>query len=210
MPEARSQLAGAARAAPPLVFLIAAAAWLAALPASAAAAPAVSDVYVGVGAGIDRGRVDCIAAFTCDRSSTSWKLTAGARVGDAVDMQAILFDAGRFRGGDTTPLGTQFGGAFKATGFAITAGHRWDVGSGWSAAARAGAAAVRTRFSYADPFSALASVSKTTLQPIAGAGLAFAVTPTLRVGIDYDVTRFKVHTTRGSLQLIGVAAQLSF
>jgi len=127
-----------------------------------------------------------------------------------VDVQATLFDAGRFRGGDTTPLGTPFGGAFKAMGIGITAGRAWELGSGWSVAARAGAAGVRTRFSYADPFSGVASVSKTTLQPMAGASVAFAVTPTLRVGIDYDVTRFKVHTTRGSLHLLGVAAQLSF
>lgn len=40
--------------------------------------------------------------------------------------------------------------------------------------------------------------------------MAYAITPTLRVGLDYDLTRFKVHTTRGQLQMLGVAAQYSF
>jgi hypothetical protein len=30
------------------------------------------------------------------------------------------------------------------------------------------------------------------------------------LGVDYDATRFKVHTTRGRLQMLGLAAQFSF
>ena len=166
------------------------------------------DFSVGLGAGADRGRVDCVASFACDRSSAHWKLTGGYRIAGAVDLQAVWFDAGRFRGGDTTPLGTEFGGAFKVNGFGISAGYRWEVAPGWSVVGRAGAANVRTRFVYEN--SAFGSASKTTLQPLAGIGLAYAITPALRVGVDYDVTRFKVHTTRGPLHMLGVAAQYSF
>lgn len=61
-----------------------------------------------------------------------------------------FFDAGRFKGGDTTPLGTQFGGTFKVNGFGLTAGYRWEFAPLWSVAARAGVASVRTRFDYAN------------------------------------------------------------
>ena len=40
--------------------------------------------------------------------------------------------------------------------------------------------------------------------------VAYALTPALRLSLDYDVTRFKVHKTHGSLQMLGLAAQYSF
>ncbi len=175
---------------------------------AAASAVASDDFSIGIGAGADRGRVDCVASFDCDRSGSHAKLFAGYRWNDAVDLQVLYFDAGHFKGGDTTPLGTEFGGAFRVSGFGLTAGYRWELAPAWSVTARAGAASVRTRFDYASDIAG--SVSKTTLQPLASLGIAYAVTPQLRVGVDYDVTRFKVHTTRGPLQMLGVAAQFSF
>ena len=67
---------------------------------------------------------------------------------------------------------------------------------------------MRTRFDYAN--TVWGSASQTTTQPLLGLGVAYAITPTLRLGLDYDLTRFKVHTTRGRLQMLGVAAQFSF
>ena len=173
-----------------------------------AGAASAADFSVGLGAGLDRGRVDCVASFACDRSSSHWKLTGGYRLAEAVDLQAVWFDGGRFKGGDTTPLGTEFGGTFKVAGIGLSAGYTWDLAPGWSVVARGGVASVRTRFVYEN--SAYGSASKTTLQPLAGAGLAYEISKGLRVGIDYDVTRFKVHTRNGSLQMLGLAAQYSF
>ena len=183
--------------------------WLFAAAASIAAPwVAAADFSVGVGAGADRGRVDCVASFPCDRGSAHGKLFAGYQINDAVDVQAVFFDAGRFKGGNTTPLGTEFGGTFKVSGFGVTGGYRWMFTPSWSLGGRAGLASVRTRFDYANP--AFGTASKTTLQPLVGLSLAVAITPTVRLSLDYDVTRFKVHTTRGSLQMLGLAAQYSF
>ena len=167
-----------------------------------------ADFSVGVGAGADRGRVDCVASFPCDRGSTHWKLTGGYQLSEAVDVQAVWFDAGRFKGGDTKPLGTEFGGTFRVSGFGLTGGYRWEFAPSWSLVGRVGLSAMRTRFDYAN--AAFGSASKTTAQPLLGLGLGYAITPTVRLSLDYDVTRFKVHTTRGSLQMLGVSAQYSF
>ena len=174
----------------------------------AAGATFGADFSVGLGASADRGRVDCVASFSCDRGSAAWKLFAGYRVSQAVDVQTVWFDEGRFKGGDTTPLGTEFGGSFKVSGFGLTGGYRWDFAPSWSLGGRAGIAAMRTRFDYAN--AAFGSASKTTVQPLLGLGLAYAVTPSVRLSLDYDATRFKVHTTRGPLQMLGVSAQYSF
>ena len=202
MPQVRPKSNGRLTLRSRVRWLFAAAALIGAGAASAA------DFSVGLGAGADRGRVDCVASFPCDRGSAHWKLFAGYQLSEAVDVQAVGFDAGRFKGGDTTPLGTEFGGTFKVSGFGLTGGYRWQFAPSWSLAGRAGLAAVRTRFDYAN--AAFGSASKTTVQPLLGLGLAYAITPAVRLSLDCDVTRFKVHTTRGSLQMLGLAAQYSF
>ena len=174
------------------------------------ATASAADFSIGIAAGPDRGRVDCVASFPCDRSSAFAKLFAGYRFGDALDAQVVYFDGGSFKGGDTTPLGTAFGGKFKVSGLGVTAGYRWGFAPAWSLNARAGLASVRTRFEYAAPFGSIGSASQTTTQPLLGVGIGYAVTSSVRVGLDYDVTQFRVHTTRGPLQMLGVAAQFSF
>jgi hypothetical protein len=67
---------------------------------------------------------------------------------------------------------------------------------------------VRTRFDYAAPFAG--DVSKSTTQPLAGLSLGYRIAPQWQLSLDYDETRFKVHTTRGSLRMLGVAAQYTF
>lgn len=202
MPHARPKLSA-------LMTLRSGVRWLFAAAALIGASAAVAaDFSVGVGAGADRGRVDCVASFPCDRGSAGWKLFAGYQISEAVDLQAVWFDAGRFKGGDTTPLGTEFGGTFKVSGFGFTGGYRWDFAPSWSLAGRVGLAAMRTRFDYAN--AAFGSASKTTAQPLLGLGLGYAIAPSVRLSLDYDLTRFKVHTTRGSLQMLGVSAQYSF
>jgi OmpA-OmpF porin, OOP family len=180
-------------------------AFAAALCATGAAA---GELSVGVSAGADPGRVDCVASFACDHRSSHVKLYAGYEVAPAIDVQLAFFDAGRFRGGDTTPLGTEFGGTFKVSGIGVTAGYRWAFTPAWSLTARAGLASVRTRFDYAN--TVWGSASQTTAQPVFGLELSYAISPTVRLGVDYDATRFKVHTTHGRLQMLGLAAQFSF
>ena len=183
--------------------------WLfAAAGSTAVGAVAAAEFSVGVGAGADRGRVDCVASFPCDRGSAHGKLFAGFQVNEAVDVQVVYFDAGRFKGGDTTPLGTAFGGTFTARGFGVTGGYRWRLAPSWSLGGRAGLASVHTRFDHAN--TAFGSASKTTLQPLLGLGVAVAITPAVHLGLDYDRTRFKVHTTHGPLQMLGLAVQYSF
>lgn len=167
-----------------------------------------ADFSLGVGAGADRGRVECVASFPCDRGSAYGKLFAGHRLGEAVEVQVVYFDAGRFDGGGTTPGGSAFGGRFEVRGFGLTSGYRWAVAPSWSVVVRAGIASVRTRFGHATP--GVAAASMTTVQPLVGLGVAYALTPTVSLGVDADATRFKVHTTRGSLQMLGVAVQVSF
>ena len=181
---------------------------IAAASLAAGNAWAGNEFSVGIGAGPSHGSVDCVDAFACDRSSDFAKVTAAWRLSDAFDLQATWFGGGRFKGGDISPLGTPFGGTFKTSALALAAGYTWNVAPRWTIAGRVGGASVRTTFDYQN--AAFGSVGKTTVQPLAGLGVAYAITPTLRLGIDYDVTRFRVYRTRGPLQMLGVAAQFSF
>ena len=182
--------------------------WPAALLCLAAGSACAADFSVGVATGADQGRVDCVAGFACEHNGSFGKLFGVYSMAPAYELQATLFDAGRFKGGDTTPLGTAFGGTFKVSGLALSLGYRWALAPEWSLVARAGIANVRTRFDYAN--AAYGSASKTTTQPLIGLGVSYALAPTWRVGLDFDLTRFKVHTTQGRLQMLGLAAQVSF
>lgn len=181
--------------------------WVVSLSLAAGVAQA-DGLTIGVGAGLDRGKTDCVDAYACDHRSTHAKLSLGYALADGIEAQALLFNAGSFRGGDTSPLGTAFGGRFKVSGVGLAAGYRWSFMPGWSIKGQLGAASVRTRFDYAAPFAG--EVSQTTTQPLAGVSLAYAVTPNWQLSLDYDETRFKVHTTRGSLRVLGVAARYAF
>ena len=174
----------------------------------AVSAATAADFTVGVGAGAADGRVDCVASVPCDRSGASWKLFGAYRLGEQVDVQAAYFHAGRFRGGDTTPFGTEFGGSFRVDGIGLTAGYRWAFAPSWHLVGRAGVASVRTRFEYANP--AWGSVGKTAVQPLLGLALAYQVSPAFGISVDYDATRFKAHTTYGALHTLGAFAQFSF
>ena len=163
---------------------------------------------IGVGGGVDRGRVDCVSSFPCDRSGSHFKLTGGYGFGNGWDAQLVYLHGGNFQGGDPIPGGGEFGGTFRVDGVGLSAGYRVDIANDWSVVARLGASSMRTRFAYANAL--LPDVSKTTVQPLAGIGIGYQVTPSVRLGIDYDVTRFKVYTKNGSLRMLGVAAQFSF
>lgn len=163
---------------------------------------------IGVAAGPGRGHVDCVPSFPCDRASTQFKLSGAWNFADTWDAQLAYFHAGSFHGGDPIPSGGEFGGTFRVDGVGLTAGYRWTFMPGWSVVGRLGAASMRTRFEYANALAG--DVSKTTLQPLAGIGIGYAITPAVRIGLDYDVTRFKAYRTQGSLRMLGVAAQFSF
>lgn len=146
-----------------------------ALTAAAGAVACLSahagDFNVGVGAGVDQGKADCVAAYPCDRSSTHTKLFFGYEPTRNIELQALAFDAGRFDGGDITPLGTPFGGRFRVSGIGIAAGYRWAFAPAWSLKGQLGIASVRTRFDYAAPFSG--DASQTTTQPLVGLSLGY-------------------------------------
>ncbi len=192
----------------PLPHQRAARALLAAAAAVGGGSAGAADFSIGIGAGADRGRAECVVSFPCDRNSAYGKLFVGYRLGDAVHMQAVIIDAGRFEGGGTTPRGTPFGGRFEVRGFGVTGGYRWAIAPSWSFVARAGIVSVHTRFEHAAP--GVAEASRTTVQPLVGLGVAYALTSAVSLSVDADATRFKVHTTRGPLQMLGVAVQVSF
>jgi hypothetical protein len=162
----------------------------------------------GVAAGAARAKADCVATYPCDRSSTQAKLFAAYRFANDIELKAMLFDAGHVNGGDTSPLGTAFGGRFRVAGVAATAGYRWSFAPDWSLGGQLGIASVRTVFDHAPPFTG--QVRQTTAQPLAGLSLGYTVAPHWLLSVDYDETRFKAHTTRGSLRMLGLAAHCTF
>ena len=145
-----------------------------------------------------------ITRVTARRARPSW-------LASTVELQVELLPASvDLEGGDTTPLGTRFGGTFNALrrrpDRGLSVGLRARLGPhsrGRVVAGRPRTLRLRGSRSRGEP-------SKTTVQPLAGLDLDYAITPALRVGLDYQATRLKAHVTRGTLQMIGVGVQFSF
>ena len=191
-----------------LTAVCAALTMLASQPSLAADEAAPTVFSIGIAGGAADGRVDCVQPYPCDHHAGYGKATTSAWIASAVEVQVSYFSVGHLQGGDTTPLGTRFGGTFHVSGVGLTAGYRWAFAPDWDLTTRAGVAGVRARFEYAAPFAG--EPSKTTVQPLGGLDLDYAITQALRVGLDYQATRLKAHVTRGTLQMIGVGAQFSF
>jgi len=177
-------------------------------PEANGSATAGRQFSLGFGAGLDRGKTDCVDGYSCDHSSAHGKLFLNYRLDEAWDLQALGFAGSRFKGGDTTDDGTTFGGSFRVDALGLAAGYRVPLAPDWWLRGQLGVAAVRTRFSYAAPFEG--DVSKTQAQPLAGLSAGYAIAPGWLLSLDYDFTRFKVHSTRGSLHLLGLSAQMAF
>jgi opacity protein-like surface antigen len=165
------------------------------------------DLSIGATAGAAQGHTDCLAAQPCDHSGGFGRLEATGRFDGGLEVNASYFHAGTFKGRDQQDQAI-YGGDFQVGAVGLTAGYAWRFEPAWRLQARAGVAGVRTHFRYDDPFSGTAD--KTTLQPLAGVGLAYTVTPSLDLGVDYDETRFIVHESRGPLRMLGVSIQYKF
>ncbi len=50
-----------------------------------------ADFSIGAGAGVSRGKVDCLAASPCDRSDTNFKIFAGYQVTPEIDVRLGYF-----------------------------------------------------------------------------------------------------------------------
>ena len=185
-----------------------AAPWLCVLSAVIFGTPAeATELSLGATAGPAQGRTDCLSGQPCDHSGGFGKLEVTGRWDGGLELGASYFHAGAFKGRDQLDEAI-YGGNFSLDALGLTAGYGWRFAPAWRLVGRAGVAAVRTHFRYDDPYSGTAN--KTTLQPLAGVGLAYAVTPKVDIGIAYDETRFKAHQSHGPLRMPGVSLRWNF
>lgn len=145
------------------------------------------------------------------RSGVRWLFAAPALIGaaaplevrcrdeisPAVDVQAVWFDAGlaskaAIRRRPASISAARSRSAPSAPGAVIVgrSRHRGALQARWTRGPCARASTTRTR-----PSAAPARRP----QPPLCLGLAYAIMPTVRSSLDYDLTRFKVHTPSGPL-----------
>jgi hypothetical protein len=184
-----------------------------ALLSLAIASPALAEdrkpFYLGAGFGLNNGRIDCLEEFKCDHTDKSEKLFGGWLLDPSIELQVTWYNAGHFNGGNVTPLGTHFGGEYGITGWAFTGGYRYALQPDITLIARGGVTFTRVNFDYLLPDYG-SDKRKTTAQPYGGLTALMSVTPVIKVGLDYDLTRFKAHRDTGLLQTFGLSAQYAF
>jgi OOP family OmpA-OmpF porin len=142
--------------------------------------------YASVGFGRASWNVDCSGAATCSRSHSAVRLAAGLEVGKGIAVEGFYSDLGKVTAADPGGSAEIKGNAIGAT-MALSANFAAD----WRGLIRIGAASVQAKGT-ANGYGASASVSKTSLQPVVGLGLSYAITPSLYAEAGYDRTRLEL------------------
>ncbi len=168
-------------------FLIAASMAAAALVSTSAMAQA----YVSADVGVGHGSVDCTGVSSCDKNSTSFKVTGGYKFGYGFAAELGYIDFGKVTASDD-------GLSAKITAKAWTLGVAYEVPftPELSGVARLGAASVDTKISASIVGEGSASESKTKTEAYYGLGLNYTVVKNVKVeaGIDWSHADFEGNT----------------
>jgi len=161
-----------------------------ALAALLAAAPApAQQAYVGVGAGLSRFQVDTAGASSSDTNDFGYKLYGGALFGEHFGVEAALFDLGKASGSGTLPGFGTVGVSARVRGASLAGVASLPFGDA-SVFAKAGVAYVRSSVD-ATVAGRTASASESSLQPMAGVGAGYAITPQLAARLEWERVRVR-------------------
>jgi hypothetical protein len=183
---------------------LAALATVAAVGSAQAQATTGPQGYALVSIGQSRLAVDCDGLSTCDESATGGKLTVGHGFGNGFSVEASYLNFGKFRAADG-PLRL----SARPEALALTGAFTAPLSDSWSLVGRLGVAQVRTKLR-AEAGTLSGSDSENNTQPIAGAALNWAVSPTTRLELGIDATRAEYEGERSTVRLISLGARFAF
>jgi hypothetical protein len=168
---------------------VAAAAVLATLGSSAFA-----QAYVGIALGTSHSCVSFDVVGRCADNATTAKALVGYTLpGTDFAIEGIYDHLGTFKGT------SQVGGPLDVTVQTFGVGGAWrpQFGAGWGGVVRGGVQYGKSRsngttFQLGTPITLVGvSTSQHFVQPYAGAGVSYAITPRIRLEADLDFTRIK-------------------
>jgi opacity protein-like surface antigen len=139
--------------------------------------------YLSIGLGRASWDIDCSGIAQCKRNHSALRLVGGLELNKGVAAELFYTDLGKVNAADT---GASVEVKAHALGAAMALSA--DFSADWRGVLRLGVASVQAKGT-ASAFGTSDSISKTSLQPLVGLGLVYAITPSLYADANYERTR---------------------
>jgi hypothetical protein len=173
---------------------------------------AFAQTYVGIGIGSSNACFHSDVAGTCTDDSVTGKLLLGyALPGTDFAIEGAYTHMGSFKGNSS------FGDAnVKVDTLGVGGAWRPQFGAGWGGVVRGGVAFGKTKFDensieLGTPITTVhTSSSNDYWQPYLGAGVTYAITSTIRLEADLDVTRVKPFSSPINVRTVMLGATFGF
>jgi len=166
--------------------------------------PVTPGGYMFVAAGASHFNNDCTGVSNCKNNGTAFKLGGGYRTASGLAGEALVIDFGK-----STATASGIDMAIKARAIGGGVALHAAMGSSFSAVVRLGIASVK--MTGEGSFSGFTvSTSDSSVQPYAGIGVAYNVSPTMRLEAAWDSTRGKLEGETGRVSALTVGLGVSF
>ena len=152
---------------------------------------AMAQAYVSADVGAGHASIDCTGVASCDNSGTSFKVTAGYKLGYGFAAEFGYIDFGKATASDTG-LDVKL----KAKAWTLGAAYELPIAADFSGVARLGVASVKTTASVNIVGVGSGSESDTKTEAYYGLGANYAVAKNVKIkaGIDWSHADFQGST----------------
>lgn len=152
---------------------------------------AMAQAYVSADVGAGHASLDCTGLASCSNNGTSFKVTAGYKVGYGLAAEFGYIDFGKATGSDSG-----VDGKVEAKAWTLGVAYELPIAADFSGTARLGVASVKTTASATVVGVGSASESDTKTEAYYGLGANYAVTKNVKIeaGIDWSHANFQGST----------------
>jgi OmpA-OmpF porin, OOP family len=153
---------------------------------------AMAQGYVSADVGVGHASIDCTGIASCDDNGTSFKVTAGYKLGYGFAAEFGYIDFGKAKASDTG-----FDAKFEAKAWTLGAAYELPIAADFSGVARLGVASVKTTASATITGVGSGSDSDTKTEAYYGLGANYAVAKNIKIkaGVDWSHAEYAGTTT---------------
>jgi OOP family OmpA-OmpF porin len=166
--------------------------------------PASQSFYVTAAGGSTHANLDCTGSTACDKSDTGGKLVGGYQFGNGLSLEVGYISFGKFSARDNTLSLT-----LKSNAVLIGGAYALPLNNDWGLNLRLGLAQVKTTGD-ATMGAATGSVSKSKAKTYVGAGVTYAISPTVKIELGADSTQAEIEGEKGTLRMFSLGATFAF
>jgi OOP family OmpA-OmpF porin len=162
--------------------------------------------YVGGSLGFGHFNSGCKADAntSCDDGASGWKIYGGAYISEHFSLELNYFNFGKY---GYTESGAKLENSIKAFGVGLA--YQGKVATNLSLIGRLGIANVMSQGTASGNAGSLAT-SNSTGNPYAGVGVAYSVTPQIKVQGSFDFTQAEIIGISGNVSLLSAGVSYEF